>query len=252
MRIVRFEKDGHTYWGELDHQLVHVLTGFMGERTAVNFDATQVKLLAPATPSKIVCVGRNYADHIKELGNMPATGDLPKEPGLFLKAPNTLADPEQEVEYPSWTENLHFEGELGLVISRRAKHIRKEDALDYVYGYTCALDITARDKQRSDLQWFRGKSADHFCPLGPWIETELDPFHLQVMTRVNGETRQDGNTEQMIFDIPTVLEYVSAFMTLEPGDVVITGTPDGVGPLNRGDRVEVEVEGIGVLVTHIR
>ncbi|WP_034339131.1 fumarylacetoacetate hydrolase family protein [Deinococcus misasensis] len=251
MRIVRFEKEGHIHWGEIDQQLVHVLTGFMGEKTAVGFDLTEIQLLAPATPSKIVCVGRNYADHIKEMGNMGPGGDLPKEPGLFLKAPNTLANPEQTVLYPSWTENLHFEGELGLVIARRAQNVKKENALDYVYGYTCALDLTARDRQKSDLQWFRAKGADHFCPLGPWIETELDPFHLQVMTRVNGETRQNGNTENMIFDIPTVLEYVTQFMTLEAGDVVITGTPDGVGPLNRGDRVEVEVEGIGVLVTHI-
>ncbi len=236
-------------WGELEGDTVHLTRGLAGARTGETAPLSGAALLAPAEPSKIVCVGRNYVNHIKELGN--DKGDLPKEPGLFLKGPNALAAPGETVEYPQWTENFHFEGELALVVGRRARDLTPERALEYVAGYTCGLDLTARDLQQTDLQWFRAKAADRFCPLGPWLETDLDPTDVRVVTRVNGETRQDGRTAQMIFDVPTILSYVTRYVTLEPGDVVLTGTPEGVGPLSPGDTVEVEVEGVGVLTTSI-
>lgn len=236
-------------WGRVDGEDIRLLEGWSGPETGESLSLKGAALLPPAEPTKIVCVGRNYLDHIRELGN--DTGDLPSEPGLFLKAPNTLAEPGGAVTYPEWSENFHFEGELALVIRRRASRLNPQEALGAVLGYTCGLDLTARDRQKTDLQWFRAKSADRFCPLGPWLETEFDPRDVRVQTRVNGETRQDGRTSQMIFDVVKILTYVTQFMTLEPGDVVLTGTPEGVGPLQRGDRVEVEVEGIGVLRTQI-
>ena len=256
MRLVRVERAGQAEWGRLgegaEESTVTLLgAGFPvgGPSEGEKLPLDGLKLLAPATPSKVVCVGRNYLDHIRELGN--DKGDLPTEPGIFLKGPNALAEPGGEVAYPEWTGNLHFEGELAVVIGRRARGLRPEEALDAVLGYTCALDLTARDLQKTDLQWFRAKAADRFCPLGPWLETNLNPTDLRVQTRVNGETRQDGRTSQMIFDVVQILTYLTRFVTLEPGDVVLTGTPEGVGPLTRGDVVQVEVEGVGVLETRI-
>lgn len=249
MRIVRVQQEGGPRWGVLEDDTIHLTGGLTGPRTGETLALTQAQLLAPAEPGKIVCVGRNYLDHIRELGN--DTGDLPSEPGIFLKGPNALAEPGGTVEYPSWTENFHFEGELALVIGQRASQLKPDEALGAVLGYTCALDLTARDRQKTDLQWFRAKAADRFCPLGPWLVTDLDPRDVRVQTRVNGETRQDGRTSHMIFDVVQILTYVTRFVTLEPGDVVLTGTPEGVGPLQRGDRVEVDVEGVGVLETHI-
>ena len=176
---------------------------------------------------------------------------LPTEPGIFLKGPNALAEPGGTVAYPDWTGNFHYEGELALVIGRRASHLTPENALEHVAGYTCANDLTARDKQKGDLQWFRAKAADRFCPLGPWLETELNPADLKVQTRLNGKVVQDSRTSNMIFPVIDILVYVSRYVTLEPGDVVLTGTPSGVGPLQPGDTVEVEVEGLGVLSTVI-
>jgi len=240
---------GAPQWGQVEGDTVYLTRGMTGERTGETAALSGARLLAPAEPTKIVCVGRNYLDHIRELGN--DTGDLPGEPGIFLKGPNALAADAETFAYPEWTQNFHFEGELALVIGRRAQELTPENALDHVAGYTCGLDLTARDLQKTDLQWFRAKAADRFCPLGPWLETGLDPADLRVTTRVNGETRQDGRTSQMIFDVRQILTYVTRFVTLEPGDVVLTGTPEGVGPLHRGDTVEVEVEGVGVLTTRI-
>jgi 2-keto-4-pentenoate hydratase/2-oxohepta-3-ene-1,7-dioic acid hydratase in catechol pathway len=159
--------------------------------------------------------------------------------------------PGGRVTRPDWTQNFHFEGELALVIGTRAAQLTQENALAHVAGYTCGLDLTARDLQKTDLQWFRAKAADRFCPLGPWLETEFDPADVRVTTRVNGEVRQDSRTSLMIFGVRAILAYVTRFVTLEPGDVVLTGTPEGVGPLQSGDTVEVEVEGLGVLTTPI-
>jgi len=212
------------------------------------YDVEDVRLLPPARPTKIVCVGRNWRDHIREMGH---PDEAPSEPGLFLKAPNALAPPGAEIAYPEFTRLLHYEGELAVVIGRRMKAVPPEMALDHVLGYTCALDLTARDRQRTDLQWVRAKSADGFLPLGPWVETDLDPQALSISTRVNGELRQLGHTRDMIFPVAALLSYVSTFMTLLPGDVVLTGTPSGVGELHPGDEVEVEVEGIGSLSVRI-
>ena len=200
------------------------------------------KLVAPVTPTKIVCVGRNYAEHAKELGN-----EAPSEPLLFLKPPSAILDPDGTIVRPPISQSVQHEGELAIVIGKEAKNVKAENWREYVLGFACANDVTARDLQKKDVQFTRGKGFDTFCPIGPCIETELDVSSLRVQVRVNGETRQNGSTSQMIFSCAFLVEYISAIMTLMPGDVILTGTPSGVGPLNAGDTVEVEVEGIGVL-----
>lgn len=247
MRLVRFRplEEKAPLWGILEEDRIRVTEGPAGPEMSETYSLDQVTLLAPAEPSKIVCVGRNYVEHIREMGN--DADNLPQEPGLFLKGPNALADPDEKIPYPRFTGEFHYEGELAVVIGKPMKEASEEEALDYVLGYTIAVDLTARDRQRGDLQWTRGKSGDKFCPLGPWIETDLDPFHTRVTTRLNGEIRQDGGTELMIFSVPRILSYITGFMTLQPGDVVLTGTPSGVGELEQGDCVDVTVEGIGTL-----
>lgn len=245
MQRIRYRSVSGVSWGELDGGNIRQLDSMMGEPTGATLSLSDVTLLAPCEPQIIVCVGKNYAKHVVEMGG--SNDDLPKEPGLFLKGLNTLTGPGDPIPSPSWTEKLNYEGELALVIGKTLSKVSKEDALAHVFGYTCAVDVTARDKQRSDLQWTRGKSADGFCPVGPWLETNLDTSSLSVQTRINGELKQDGNTADLIFDVPTILSYISQFMTLNPGDLVLTGTPDGVGPLQVGDTVEVTVEGIGTL-----
>ena len=249
MKRIRYRSSDGTRWGELEGGRVHELSGMMGGRTGSTTVVSDITLLPPGEPRMIVCVGKNYARHIAEMGG--SADALPEEPGLFLKGLNTLAGPGDAIPYPNWTQELHYEGELAVVIGRTMRRVAEEDALAHVLGYTCAIDVTARDKQRADLQWARGKSADGFCPIGPWLETDLDPGEVSVRTRVNGELRQDGHTRDLIFDVPHVLSYISTFMTLGPGDVVLTGTPDGVGPLQVGDVVAVEVEGIGTLETTV-
>ena len=193
-------------------------------------------------PSKIVCVGRNYADHAKELGN-----EAPSEPILFLKPPSALLAPGGTIVRPAASQRVDFEGELAIVIGRTAKDVRANAWRDFVRGFACANDDTARDLQKKDVQFTRGKSFDTFCPIGPHLEDDLDVSDLRVTTRVNGETRQDGRTSQMIFPPGVLMEFITAVMTLVPGDVILTGTPAGVGPLAAGETVEVEIEGIGVL-----
>lgn len=249
MQRIRYQSYDGIHWGELEGGKVHQLNEMMGNRTGHVITLSDLSLLAPCEPKTIICVGKNYAEHVAEMGG--SRDDLPTEPGLFLKSLQTLANPGDPIPYPSWTSNLHYEGELAIVISRRMKNIKAEDAYQYVLGYTCACDVTARDKQKADLQWTRGKSSDKFCPVGPWLETDLDPSNLQVQTRVNGELKQDGNTKDLIFDVPTILSYISTFLTLEPGDLVLTGTPEGVGPLQVGDELEITVEGIGTLTNTI-
>ena len=199
-------------------------------------------LLAPVVPSKIVCVGRNYADHAKELGN-----EAPSEPILFLKPPSALLAPFGTIVRPPQSQRVDFEGELAVVIGREAKNVRQGAWRDFVRGFACANDVTARDLQKKDVQFTRGKSFDTFCPIGPCIDDAIDPSDLRVTTRVNGAVRQDGRTSQMIFPVPFLLEFITSVMTLVPGDVILTGTPAGVGPLEAGETVEVEIEGIGVL-----
>jgi 2-keto-4-pentenoate hydratase/2-oxohepta-3-ene-1,7-dioic acid hydratase in catechol pathway len=205
-----------------------------------------VTLLAPCRPSKIVCVGRNYADHASELGN-----ELPKEPLLFFKPPSAVINPGDEIVYPRQSARVDFEGELGVVIGRRCRNASRDTALDYVLGYTIVNDVTARDLQKSDGQWARAKGFDTFAPIGPWIVSELDWRNARLKTRLNGAVKQDASTASMIFDIPVLIEFISAAFTLEPGDVIATGTPSGVGPMQIGDTVAVEIEGIGTLTNRV-
>jgi 2-keto-4-pentenoate hydratase/2-oxohepta-3-ene-1,7-dioic acid hydratase in catechol pathway len=217
---------------------------FSGERWAL----PDVRLLAPVLPSKIVGVGRNYVEHATELGN-----DIPQAPLLFLKPPTAVIGPRDAIRLPADSQQVDHEGELAVVVGATgARNVSREKALDTVLGFTCANDVTARDQQRADGQWTRAKGHDSFCPLGPWIETVLDPADLAVRTDVDGELRQDGRTGQMVFDVATVISYVSHVMTLLPGDVILTGTPAGVGPLTNGQTVTVTVEGIGALLNPVR
>ncbi len=204
---------------------------------------SSAKLLAPVTPSKIVCVGRNYKEHAAELGNK-----MPDEPLLFLKAPSAVIGNGDCIELPSASQQVEHEGELGVVIGKQAGRLTADDdPLNYVLGYTCVNDVTARDLQRKDVQFTRAKSFDTFCPVGPWIETELDPLALIVKTRVNGVEKQCGSTADMAFSVPFLVRYIANIMTLLPGDLIVTGTPAGVSRLQSGDTVEVEIDGIGVL-----
>ena len=204
---------------------------------------SEAQLLAPVAPSKVVCVGRNYVEHAAELGNK-----MPDEPLLFLKAPSAIIGDSDNIQLPPQSQQVEHEGELGVVIGSLARNIRDdEDPLSYVLGYTCVNDVTARDLQRKDVQFTRGKSFDTFCPTGPTIVTDLNPSHLTVTTRVNGVVKQNGNTSDMAFPVPFLIRYISNIMTLNPGDLIATGTPAGVSAMKDGDIVEIEVSGIGVL-----
>ena len=206
-----------------------------------------MRLLDPIRPSKIVCVGRNYREHAAELGNK-----MPDEPLLFLKAPSAIIYSGDEIVLPSASQQVEHEGELGVVIGRVARNIASgEDPLSYILGYTCVNDVTARDLQRKDVQFTRGKSFDTFCPVGPWIETDIDPVSVAVETRLNGEVKQKGNTADMAFPVAFLIRYISEIMTLYPGDLIATGTPAGVSRMKPGDVVEVEVSGIGKLVNRV-
>ncbi len=206
-----------------------------------------VRLLAPVIPrSKVVAIGRNYAAHAAEMGS-----EVPDEPLMFLKPNTSVIGPGDPIFYPRQTRDLHYEGELAVVIGRICRDVPPEQATDVIYGYTIGNDVTARDLQRSDVQFTRAKGFDSFCPLGPWIETDLDPQTfsdgVRVQTHLNGDLRQDGNTRDLIFDIPTLVAHITGVMTLLPGDVILTGTPEGVGPMEVGDEVEVSIQRIGSL-----
>jgi 2-keto-4-pentenoate hydratase/2-oxohepta-3-ene-1,7-dioic acid hydratase in catechol pathway len=201
----------------------------------------ELKSLKP--PSKIVCVGRNYAEHAKELGN-----EVPKEPLLFLKAPSALIADGETIKIPPQSNQVEHEGELAVVIGRECKNLGdNDDPLDYVLGYTCLNDVTARDIQRKDVQFTRGKSFDTFCPVGPIVESDLDISDIRVTTKVNGVVRQDGRTSQMVFPVDFLIRYISNQMTLAEGDIIATGTPSGVSRMQPGDSCEIEIDGIGVL-----
>jgi 2-keto-4-pentenoate hydratase/2-oxohepta-3-ene-1,7-dioic acid hydratase in catechol pathway len=202
----------------------------------------RVRLLAPVIPGKVVAVGRNYVDPTKE-----PESEVPEIPLLFLKPPSAVIGPGEMIILPPQSQRVDHEGELAVVIGKIGRWIRAEDALQHVLGYTAANDVTARDLQQKDGQWTRGKGFDTFCPLGPWIETDTDPSDMRLICRVNGEMRQMGSTREMIFSVQQLIAFISSVMTLNPGDVILTGTPAGIGPLKHGDSVEVEIEGIGVL-----
>jgi 2-keto-4-pentenoate hydratase/2-oxohepta-3-ene-1,7-dioic acid hydratase in catechol pathway len=217
---------------------------FAGER----YDLEAVELLAPTEPSKIVCVGRNYVAHAEE-----HDADVPDRPLLFLKGPNTVAGHGDTVTLPEGKERVEWEAELGVVISEQAKNVDADEAMEYVEGFTCVDDVSNRDDQRAESQWVRGKAFDGAAPIGPCI---ADPEHVaadaRVRTRVNGEVKQDATRDMMVFDVPTLIEEITSYLTLEPGDVVATGTPEGVGPFEDGDEVEIEVEGVGTLEHRVR
>lgn len=246
MRICRFTVGNSApAYGLVQGGMVYAMMGdLFGEVIAGTPVAplADIQLLAPIRPSKIIAVGRNYVAHAAEHG-----AEVPSEPLLFLKPPSAIIGPGAPILLPAQSRRVDHEAELAVIIGRRGRQIPRGDALDTILGYTCANDVTARDLQRADGQWTRAKGFDTFCPLGPWIETELDPGALEVTGRVNGELRQQANTRQMVFPVAMLISYISSVMTLEPGDVILTGTPAGVGPLQVGDVVEIEVEGIGVL-----
>jgi len=212
------------------------------------FSRAEATLLSPVTPSKIVCVGRNYAAHAKELGN-----DIPTKPLLFFKPPSSVIADGESIVYPQQSKNVHYEGELAVIVGRRARNVSADRAMEIVRGYTICNDVTARDLQNADGQWARAKGFDTFCPLGPvWVDAaDLDLSNVRVRTLLNGETKQDGNTRDFIFSLPFLIEYITAAMTLEPGDVISTGTPEGVGPMQVGDTVKVVVDGIGELTNRL-
>jgi 2-keto-4-pentenoate hydratase/2-oxohepta-3-ene-1,7-dioic acid hydratase in catechol pathway len=240
--------DGDGFVAQIDgHPFGQI--SFTGQR----LPQADVRLLSPILPSKVVCVGKNYAEHVREMN----TGDAPKEPLLFLKPSTSVIGPDDAIRIPPGSTNVHHEAELAVVIGARgARHVSPEQAMATVFGYTIGNDVTERDMQRSDGQWTRAKGFDSFCPLGPWIETDLagldlDPSDLEISCTVDGELRQKGRTSQLLFGIPTLISYASQIMTLLPGDVILTGTPSGVGPIAAGQRVEVTIEGLGTLANPV-
>ena len=242
----RFDLGGTVYQGLLRGNMVDLVKGDPGgslEDLRVSYPLSRVRLLPPVEPQTLFCIGRNYADHAKELGN-----DVPEEPLVFLKARSALLPPEGSIEIPSWVGRVDYEGELGVVIRKPCRRVTEEQARDYVLGYTCFNDVTARDLQRKDGQWSRAKGFDTFAPLGPvlLLAREMSP-QTRVRTALNGKVVQDGRLEQLIFPVPRLIAHLSRFATLRPGDVIATGTPEGVGPLKPGDRVEVQIDGIGTL-----
>lgn len=256
MRIARFALDGEVSFGVIEGSgadpadlVVAAIAGhpfapfsFTGARHPL----LSVRLLAPVLPSKVVCIGKNYADHVAEMG-----GPAPADPVVFLKPSTSVIGPGDPIVLPRNSTRVDHEAELGIVIGRLCREVPKERAHDVILGYTCGNDVTARDHQEHDGQWTRAKSHDSFCPIGPWVETELDASDVTVQCAVDGEIRQDGSSSQLIHDIPSIVEWVTAFMTLLPGDVILTGTPAGVGPLAAGQAVTVFIGGIGPLTNPV-
>jgi 2-keto-4-pentenoate hydratase/2-oxohepta-3-ene-1,7-dioic acid hydratase in catechol pathway len=269
MRIARFAFGGDVRYGVVDSagpdgtqagadsgadglQIAELAGHPFGAADAIRFTGARypvadVRLLAPVLPSKVVAIGKNYAAHAREMG-----GEPPAEPVIFLKPSTAVAGPVDPIVRPvQLSERVDYEGELAVVIGRLCRSVTEDRALDVVFGYTCANDVTARDLQSRDGQWARAKGFDTFCPLGPWIETELDPADLELTTTVNGEVRQRSRTSLLLHHVAELISYVTAVMTLLPGDVLLTGTPDGIGPLEKGDQVSVAIGGIGTLSNRV-
>ena len=259
MKIVRFSAEGKTKYGVLENQ---VIKGYRGSPFAnpdtgrVYFTAdsskykvSEVKLLAPCQPSKIVCLGLNYHKHIEELGFKS-----PENPLLFLKPPSSIINPEEYVVRPNLPVKgrVDYEGEVGVVIGKKAKDVPEEKAKDFILGYTCVNDVSARYAQEKDGQWTRGKGFDTFCPIGPCIGDLPDPNKVKIETLINGQIRQNSDTSYLIFKIPYLIAFISGVMTLMPGDVIATGTPEGIGQMNPGDTVEIRIEGVGVLKHYVK
>ena len=252
MRIVRYDtKDGKkpkSGW-LLDEKVGEISGNLYGRyrRSEVQTPLADVKLLPPCEPSKIVCVGRNYVEHAKELGN-----EVPKVPLIFLKPPSSIIADGDAILLPPQSAQVEHEAELVVVIGKRGRNVTTENAKKYIFGYTVGNDVTARDLQKSDGQWTRAKGFDTFCPFGPWIDTEFDPADAVITCRVNGQMRQMASTRDMVFNVGVLIAYISSIMTLEPGDLIFTGTPSGVGELKNGDKVEVEIEGLGRLSSPVK
>ena len=245
MKIARFKYKNKIYYGKVEDNAVYIITGPVFEKfhtTDKRVSISDVDILSPVAPSKIICVGLNYKDHAKEL-NMP----IPQQPIIFLKPPTSATGHNRKIIYPKGVTRLDYEAELAIVIKRKARNIDKKSAKDYILGYTCLNDVTARDLQQKDVQWTRAKSFDTFCPLGPYIETRIDPENLAIRLYLNGELKQSSTTGNLIFKIYELVSFISKVMTLEPSDIIATGTPPGVGPMEIGDVVEVDIEGIGRL-----
>ncbi len=250
MPIIRFQQAGEVAWGESEGQAIRVLDGppwAGGKPTGRRTHLDHVALLAPGAPTKIVAIGLNYRDHVKEMGL-----ELPEEPLLFLKPPSALVGPEAEIVYPPLSSRVDYEGELAVVISRRAKDVPVEKGREHVFGYSILNDVTARDLQAKDGQWSRAKGFDTFACFGPAIVTDLDPSDLAIETFLNGKCVQASRTAQLIFNVFELVSFVSRVMTLEAGDILSTGTPSGVGPMSPGDVVEIRIEGIGTLRNTVR
>lgn len=249
MKLIRAERNKKVFYAVLDGNTVfplyHAPYEFI-EYTGESFELSDVRLLAPAEPSKIVAIGKNYREHAAEMNE-----GFPEEPLLFIKPNTCIVANEACVVYPSISKRLDYEGELGVVIGKRAHAVQKGHSMEFILGYTCLNDVTARDIQKSDPQWTRGKGFDTFCPIGPHIETELDAMNVNICTRLNGIVKQQSNTCMMTHDIDKLICYITECMTLLPGDIIATGTPAGIGSMQRGDIVEVEIDGIGILRNHI-
>ncbi len=249
MKFIRYAKGRRTGWALLEGALVRPLerAPWLGLSPLPDvYDVAGVRLLAPVEPTKIVAVGKNYYDHAVEMNE-----GIPESPILFLKPTTSLNDPEGSIEYPRLSKRLDYEAELAFVVGKPARRVKKEDAFDYIFGYTCLNDVTARDIQKGDGQWTRGKGFDGFAPVGPCLVTDIDASALAVTARVNGEVKQSASTAQFMWKIPELMAFITSCMTLLPGDIVTTGTPSGIGPMQVGDVVEVEIENIGILRNHI-
>ena len=245
MKIARVCVENDVFYAELEGEKLFRLAGGLfacPKRDGRSYDLASAKLLAPVSPSKIVCMGKIYLDHAAEMGE-----GIPETPAVFLKPSTSVIGPMEDIVYPSISQRLDYEGELGIVIGKEARNVPHGRAHEYILGCTCVNDVTARDIQKGELQWTRGKGFDTFCPIGPVINTEADPGNLHLVTRVNGEIKQDAYTSMLSRGIDWIICYITECMTLLPGDVIATGTPAGIGSMQRGDVVEVEIEGIGVL-----
>ena len=250
MRIVRFLQEGKERYGIVEGTMVRIAAGTpfgSFEITKEAIPLAAVKLLSPCAPRKAVCIGLNYRDHAVEFGLA-----IPAAPVFFIKPSTAVIAPLDFIERPAMSRQVEYEGELVVVIGKKAKNVPAAEASGYILGYTCGNDVTARDLQPKEGQWTMSKSFDSFLPFGPWIETDLDPSSLKIQSFLNGQTKQSSNTANLIFAVPKLVEYLSAIMTLEPGDIIMTGTPSGVGPMRAGDEVAVEIEGIGRLVNPVR
>lgn len=250
MRYIRFSHNNQLHYGLLrnDNKVEHLIGNNPDsfQTTGNYFQLSEVKLLPPCEPSKIVCVGLNYHKHAAELGL-----HLPDEPVIFLKPTSSIIGPEDNIILPSQSSQVDYEAELAVVIGRKAQNISEQQSGDYIWGYTCLNDVTARDIQNKDTQWTRAKSFDTFCPIGPWIKSGISVDNLNISLLLNGETKQAASTRDMIFSVPKLISFVSRVMTLYPGDIISTGTPSGIGALKVGDKVEIFISELGTLVNYV-